>query len=532
MPVNNSKNYLQEAAKADICASKSALPIQAAPGRVAVEALLETTTNILKKIMKHILGLSLWLLTFTAPLWANDGKGYKIRVKLDNYAEKELIIGFHLGDKQYVKDTISLGADGYFTFEADTLFPAGMYLLVTKPDNNFIQVVMPADDQDFTLVTDAKDSVLKMKVSGSEDNKAFYDYLKFLGALRPEADSARAQLQRAKGNPKDSIALAEKIDGFDKRVKKYQADMLAKSPNALSTKIIRAAIEPELPADLQGSDKERQMQRYYWYRAHFFDNLDLSDPAMLRTPVIHGKVEQYVTKIAPQHPDSVNIALDEVMSKMKKADETYKYYLIHFLNYYAKSKLVGFDACYVHLALQYYCKGLAPWTKAEDLEKICDNARRLEPILVGKIAPNITVYDRTDKPHALWDVDADYTVVFFWAPDCGHCKKSAPFMVEFAQKFKDKGVKVFAVCTAVTDKDPECWKGVEEKGFSDELFMNMHDPYIRSRYKTLYDIQTTPQIFVLDRKHEILMKKIGAEDLGKIMEQIMQAQEAKKKKGK
>jgi len=53
--------------------------------------------------------------------------------------------------------------------------------------------------------------------------------------------------------------------------------------------------------------------------------------------------------------------------------------------------------------------------------------------------------------------------------DCGHCKKAAPFMVEFAEKFKDKGVKVFAVCTSVAksadDKDvPDCWKGVEEKG--------------------------------------------------------------------
>ena len=102
-------------------------------------------------------------------------------------------------------------------------------------------------------------------------------------------------------------------------------------------------------------------------------------------------------------------------------------------------------------------------------------------------------------------------------------------MVEFAKKYKDRGVKVFAVCTAVGDKGPECWKGVEEKGFTDDLFMNLTDPYIRSHYKTLYDVQTTPQIFILDRKHEILSKRIGAEQLSDVMEMVMKFQEDKKK---
>lgn len=105
-------------------------------------------------------------------------------------------------------------------------------------------------------------------------------------------------------------------------------------------------------------------------------------------------------------------------------------------------------------------------------------------------------------------------------------------MVEFANKFKDRGVKIFAVCTAVSDKGPECWKSAEEKGFSDILFLNTYDPYIQSRYKTLYDVKSTPQIFILDRKHEILMKRIGAEQLPEVMEEVMRFQEEKKKQGR
>ena len=45
----------------------------------------------------------------------------------------------------------------------------------------------------------------------------------------------------------------------------------------------------------------------------------------------------------------------------------------------------------------------------------------------------------------------------------------------------------------------------------------------------IFDVQTTPQVFILNRNHEILMKRIGAEQLGEVVEQVMKFQEEKKK---
>lgn len=461
----------------------------------------------------------------------NNSGGYKIRVKLDNYPQQELILGWHYGEKQYVKDTVMVGADGWFTFQADTLLQCGVYLLVLKPDNNFIQLLVSGDDQVFTVTGDAKDAVNTLKIKGSPDNELFYGYLRFLNQQRPESDTLRAQLARVKGNKADSTRIAAQITAIDQKVKKYQMDLIAKHPGTLTSKIIKGSTDPEVP-EFTGTEKEVQLKKYYWARAHYFDNIDLADDCLLHSPILFSKVDYYVNKLTPQHPDSINIALDYVLGRMKASPENYKYFLIHFLNYYAKSTFVGMDGCYVHLAKNYYCANQAPWMKQEDVEKICDNAARLEPILIGKIAPNITVKDRNNQPMSLWDVDADYTVLFFWDPECSHCKKASPFMVDFAKQYKDRGVKVFAVCTAVTDKGPDCWKSVDERGFSDFLFLNTYDPYIQSRYKTLYDVKTTPQIFILDRKHEILMKRIGAEQLPQVMEEVIKFQEEKKKQGR
>lgn len=456
-------------------------------------------------------------------------KGHNIRIKLDNYPAKDLILGFHFGEKQYVKDTAALGADGYFTFKADTLLKPGVYMLVLQPDNRPLEIMVPADDQDFSITTDANALVPKMKVKGSDDNATFFEYLKFIGDQRPLADTLRAQASRTK-NQKDSLAIVAQLNDIDKKVRQYQKDFVTKNASFVGAKIVRASMEPELPEFSEKDEKELQRRRYYWYRTHYFDNINLSDPVFLRSPVLHSKLDNYITKIVPQHPDSVNQFLDTIFQRMQGSPETQKYYISHFLNHFAKSNLVGFDACYVHIGKNYFCP--ATWPDKADLEKICDNVRRLEPILIGKIAPNIVVKDRNNVNHALYDVDADYTVLFFWAPDCGHCKKAAPHLVEFAKKYKDKGIKIFNVCTALTDKGPDCWKGVEEKGFDDNLFMNMYDPYLQSRYKTLYDVQTTPQIFILDRKHEILVKRIGAEQLDKTMEQLLQFAAEKKKQGK
>ncbi len=448
-------------------------------------------------------------------------KGYEIKVKLDNYAAKTLVLGYHMADKQYIRDSTTVGADGFFTFKGDTLLPCGVYLLVLKPDNNLIQVLLPDGDQTLTLTADAKDPANSVKIKGSEDNIAFYEYTNFLSGLRPEADSIGAQLSRLKNKPADSLRLTARLVGMDKRVKKYQADFVAKHPTFLSTKIIRAVNDPEIP-EFKGADRDVQLQRYYWYKQHYFDNIDIADGCLLRSQVLFPKLEFYVEKLTPQHPDSINLSLDYVLKKMPPASDNFNFFLIHFLNKYITSKFVGQDACYVHLAQEYYCKGMLKWAKKEDLEKICDNARRLAPILIGKTGPNITLKNQQNQPKSLYDVDADYTVLFFWEPECGYCKKAAPFMVNFAKKYVSQySVKIVSVCTAVTEKAAECWKSAQEKEFSDILFMNLYDPYIQSRYKTLYDVQTTPQIFILNRQHEIIMKRIDAEQLDGVMQQIL-----------
>ena len=467
-------------------------------------------------------------------LASSQKTGYQIKVKIDGFEKDELYLGYFYGDKQYIKDTAYVETDGRFYFEGNESLDPGIYMLVLPPDNKYFQLLINDNEQWLSIETKLPTMESNMKIEGSKDNELFYAYLNFLSSKRPEADELKEKIKQAESDGKKKQKYEDQLNAIDDQVKQYQQDIISKQPKSLTSAIIKANQPLKIP-EFSGTKEEKERLSFYWMRDHWFDNFDLADPRLVRTPFLFGKIMHYIEKMTVQHPDSLAISIDKVLEKAKPTEEIFKYYLIHFLNEYAKSKIVGMDAVYVHIAKKYYETGQAPWTDQEQLEKIIENANKLEPLLIGKIAPNIQMEFQDGSPIQLHDFKSPLTVLFFWDPECGHCKKSMPEMVEFAKTYKEKGVAVFAICTRLVTRDDEgkfsmdevdkCWKFISEKDM--DVFWNTVDPYHRSRYKTIYDIRSTPQIYVLDEDKTILSKRIGADQLPEIINHILKVKENK-----
>ena len=55
------------------------------------------------------------------------------------------------------------------------------------------------------------------------------------------------------------------------------------------------------------------------------------------------------------------------------------------------------------------------------------------------------------------DVKADYTVLIFWDPDCGHCKTELPKLVHYVDSIKDiVDIKVYSVSSDHSEE----WKKI------------------------------------------------------------------------
>ena len=133
------------------------------------------------------------------------------------------------------------------------------------------------------------------------------------------------------------------------------------------------------------------------------------------------------------------------------------------------------------------------------------------------------MYKESGEQIKVHSIPADYTVLFFWDPECGHCKKSIPAVIEFYNQYKDKGVEILAVCTKTGQDISSCWSTIKERGM--DIWLNASDQYLRSRYKSIYDVKTTPQIFILDKDKKIVIKKIAGEDLKTVMDELLKAKE-------
>ncbi|MCR9050766.1 MAG: thioredoxin-like domain-containing protein [Phaeodactylibacter xiamenensis] len=464
------------------------------------------------------------LLVFSLALVAvcslNAQSGYAIKAEIDGYEEEELYLGYYYGNKQYLVDTAQMKG-GKFLFEDDEPLEPGVYLVVMAPDNNFFQILITEDEQQFAFRTSKDAPSEDMKLEQAPDNQLFYSYMNFLDEQKPAAEEIGKAMEAASSD-KEKERLEAKRAKLDEKVKNYQETLIAKHPNTLTAAIINANLPLEMP-EFEGTEEEVQRKRWRYSQKHYFDNIDLADPRMLRTPFLFQRVDHYVNKLQVQHPDTVARAVEYVLEQMRPAEESFKYYLIHFLNEAAKSKMVGMDAAYVYLVDKYYATGQASWTDEEQLEKIIDNAKTLKPLLIGKIAPDIQLQTKEGEPRSLHEIESEYTILYFWRYDCGHCKKSTPHMKEFYEKYKDKGVKLVSVCTKFTDEIEGCWDYIDENEIGD--WMHLVDPYHRSRYMKVYNIKSTPQLYVLDRNKEILSKRIGAEQLEEVMDRIIEMRE-------
>ena len=84
-------------------------------------------------------------------------------------------------------------------------------------------------------------------------------------------------------------------------------------------------------------------------------------------------------------------------------------------------------------------------------------------------------------------------------------------------------VEIFGVNTT---QEFELWKKFIID--NDLNWINVHDPHGITRFKSKYDIYSTPVVYVLDKDKKIIAKRIGVEQLEEFFKQ-MKDLELKKK---
>ncbi len=452
---------------------------------------------------------------------ANAADGYKIKCKINGVKDSACYLAYYFGDKQYLKDTAKADANGNMEFSGPEKLPGGIYLVVV-PKKKYFEIILDKE-QNFSLETDTADLIKNLKSKGSKDNELFYSYLEFIGNKSKEMEPLKDELKKIeekKDAKKDEAkAVRDKMQAVDKEVKEYKLNFIKAHPDMLLSAVFKASQEPEVPeTPTLANGKKDSTFAYRYFKGHYWDGTDFTDDRILRTPVFANKLKFYMDKLVVQMPDSLNKESDYLVEKGRPNKEMFKYLVYWLTNTYETSNLMGADAVFVNMVKKYYKTGQAFWVTDTVLKKINERGDQLDKILIGKTAPDLLVQDTNLANFALSKFQAKVTILYFWDPDCGHCKKVTPKVLEFYEKYKVKGVEVFAVCTNFGETMEPWKKGIKEMKLK---WFNVADLFNKTGYKKTYDIYSTPVIYVLDKDKKIRAKRIGSEDLEGIVDRML-----------
>jgi thiol-disulfide isomerase/thioredoxin len=489
------------------------------------------------KTMFKKLSLSMFLLSCIA---LGTTKAQTIRVKVTGQKDTTVHLIKYFGSKLFYADTAEM-KNGEVVFQGKKQAPGIVALLL--PGQRYFEFLY--NNEDVHIETNGPEFVQNMKIKKSEENKVFIPYVNFISTKKQQVN----KLFEDRKNIKDTASaeyrkLSKDIDATNKEVIDYQKKLIAEHPNKLAGKLVLMSMDidvPEAPKDAKGNILDSNF-RFMYFRKHYWDNVDLRNDALANNPIFQNKMEFYFSKnMVMQHWDSVINHAFEFIDRLDPKSRMFELVVGWVASTYGKSEIMGMDKVYLYMLKKYFCtknaEGKSPafWVAEDKFKDLCDNIDNKINLVMGVRPPNLILRDTSDTKWVnMYDIKADYTILYFWDPECGHCKKVTPKLNElYEKKLKARNVEVYAIGKAV-GKDFVNWKkfirenklsfinvAVTDKLYEDakkeaEKFVPLY-PGEKGKpttleslnYQTTYDIFSTPVVYILDKDKKIIAKRLS-----------------------
>jgi len=455
-------------------------------------------------------------MTFSA-MAAQAQSGYRIDFKVTGLRDTTLYLGFYYGENALLKDTARANAQGAFYFDNAKPLPKGTYFLVVenkKEKSKLFDFVVGAD-QHFQLQTATEDYIAKMKVTGDEDNRVFFENMVFNAERQKEADPFIKVLQDSTLSEDKKKTAREEFQKISAKVFAYQDEVISKYPDFVTAKIFKATKDIKIPDPPKKADGSIDSSfQFLYYRAHYFDHFNLADDANIRMPrpFYRDKLIDYLDRLFVQHPDTITKEINRLAASVKKNQETYKYLVWTCIGHYQMPKIMGLDEVYVNLVDKYFKSGeMDFWIDSKTKQNLIDYSNKVRLAMIGRTGPNLIMQDQNLQPRSMYDIKKRYTILFIFDPDCGHCREESPKLVDFYNTNKTKyDFEVYAVSTDTSMKKMRDY--IKEMKMT-WITVNGPRTYIKTPHNQLYFSETTPSIYILDEKRKVIARKLGVADL-------------------
>lgn len=445
---------------------------------------------------------------------------YNITVTAPQLKNDTIFLAYYMNGKTFVRDTTVVDAKGKGAFTDKKPLDQGVYIVYVNSGKYFDMLV--GKDQQINIVIDTV-RINESKITGAQETVDFQSYFAFLGEMNRERNDV---MEKYRLHMIDSAVVNKDINEMTVKVEARQKSVMEAHKNDFLGDYVKGTIPVETPMMTELPDSVRNNARYQYFKHHFFDNINLSDPRFLRTPYFPSMVDNYMSRHILQDPDTLAATAIELIEKSRGDSITFQVMCSKMINYGISSKMMGMERLWYLLAEKYYFSGQATWADTAWVSTLRKEAKKIRYNMVGMNARELAMRDSANNSVKLSSLKQECVLVYFFEPSCGHCRKTTPILHDSVYaKWKNKGFEVFA-CYTQTDRK-EWMDFVHEHHLED--WVNVWDPERESWFWDSYDTSATPGIYLLDKDRKIIAKKIDMETLDMILEEELVKRKQPKK---
>ncbi|MDR3061792.1 MAG: AhpC/TSA family protein [Dysgonamonadaceae bacterium] len=444
----------------------------------------------------------------------------KITINAPQLKNSEVALCSYFNGKVYKKDSLQLSDQGAGTFVQAQKLDQGLYMIYVDSTKYFD--VLLSDDQVLQIEIDTTDFIGKNKVSGAPQSVAFAGYVRFLSGKQKERMKLFEQGKALQAENKDFSGVSEKLEHLNKEVQAFQDDFFARHQDQWVTIFFKGLELVSTGPYPSPKTQDEAKKEFYYQKDHYFDNIDLLDKRFWFTNYFPQKIESYIREQVESVPDSLANAASRLVAKTMKDTTCYQLMLSKLTNYALQSNIMGMENVWAKLAEDYYLKGLAGWADSAFLSDIRSEYDKVRYNRIGMQAKDLPLQDSLNRKVQLYNIGRKYTLLVFFEPSCGHCKKEIPlFHDKLYEKYASKGLDVACVYL-LTDKK-EWLDFVNEHHLHGTHWHNLWDPNRTSYYWKFYNTATTPSIYLLDENKKIIAKRLNDASLDQLLDDLLKS---------
>ena len=420
--------------------------------------------------------------------WSVDSLGDSLRISITapQLKNSELALCSYFNGKVYKKDSLQLSGQGIGTFVQETKLDQGLYMIYVDSTKYFDLLL--GDDQVLQIEVDTLDFIQNNKISGAAQSVAFVEYVRFLSDRQKERSKLFEQGKALQAENKDFSEISEKLEALNREVLAFQDDFFARHQDQWVMLFFKG-LDPASGPYPSPKTQEEAKEEFYYLKDHYFDHIDLLDKRFWYTNYFPQKIETYLQHQVEGIPDSLANAATRLVAKTIRDTTCYQLMLSKLTNYALQSKLMGLENVWAKLAEDYYLKGLANWADSAFLSDIRSEYDKVRYNRIGMKAKDLPLQDSLNRKVQLYNLGRKYTLLIFFEPSCGHCKKEIP--------------------------------ALHDKLYSKYVDHNLWDPSRTSYYWQFYNTATTPSIYLLDENKKILAKRLNDESLDQLLNDLI-----------